>query len=293
MQELKEKLLSLDVFEDNEYLDFYCDLIEKNRNTKREKFKTQKHHIIPRCYFKYKNLKIDNSKNNLVDLIYANHVMAHYYLCLCTTDLELKYKLQDGFFQLTFRTCKYDNFNPKKDLEQFNNIYNDWVKSIKGHKTLTWISYNGKLYSSNELQNYLGISQPTIDFYRKKYKLYTGEEIISKYRENHPLLLYRGKYYQRKELSRIINIPHGTIDVYYRKRIIDAEEIIRLYKRPYTDKARHPKQRYLEVNGYKYTLREISNKYNLSLNSVIHRYERGWTAEEIILTPKGQKRKSR
>lgn len=36
MQELKEKLLGLGVFEDNEYLDFYCNLIENNRNTKRE-----------------------------------------------------------------------------------------------------------------------------------------------------------------------------------------------------------------------------------------------------------------
>ena len=293
MRELKEKLLSLGVFEDNEYLDFYCDLIESNRNTKREKFKTQKHHIIPRCYFKYKNLEIDNSKNNLVNLSYVNHIMAHYYLCLCINNLELKYKLQDGFFQLTFRTYKYDNFNPKNDLEQFSNIYSDWVMSLKGHKTLTWISYGGKLYSSNELENYLGISQPTIDFYRKKYKLYTGEEIISKYRENHPLLLYKDKYYQRKELSRIINIPHVTIDAYYRKGITNAEEIIRLYKRPYTDKARHPKQRYLEVDGCKYTLREIADKYNLSLCSVIHRYERGWSAEEIISISQGKKRKNK
>lgn len=126
----------------------------------------------------------------------------------------------------------------------------------------------------------------------KKYKLYTGEEIINKYRENHPLLLYKGKYYQRRELSRIINIPHGTIDAYYRKGITNAEEIIRLYKRPYTNKARHPKQRYLEVDGCKYTLREIADKYNLSLSSVMHRYERGWSTEEIISIPQGKKRKS-
>ena len=47
MQNLKEKLLSLGIVEDNEYLDFYCTLIENNRDTKREKYKTQKHHIIP------------------------------------------------------------------------------------------------------------------------------------------------------------------------------------------------------------------------------------------------------
>ena len=43
---LKEKLLVLDLVVDNEYLDKYVELIESNRETKREKFKTQKHHII-------------------------------------------------------------------------------------------------------------------------------------------------------------------------------------------------------------------------------------------------------
>ena len=81
---LKEKLLSLDLVIDNEYLDKYCELIESNKNTKREKFKTQKHHIIPRYYYKYNNLEIDNSKENLVNLLYKDHILAHYYLCMCS-----------------------------------------------------------------------------------------------------------------------------------------------------------------------------------------------------------------
>ena len=76
---LKEKLLSLDVVSDNEYLDKYVKLIEYNRNTKREKFKTQMHHIVPRSYYKHCQKHVDNSKHNLVYLTHRNHVLAHYY----------------------------------------------------------------------------------------------------------------------------------------------------------------------------------------------------------------------
>lgn len=81
---LKEKLLLLELVIDNEYLDKYCELIENNRNTKKEKFKTQKHHIIPKYYYKENKLELDNSKDNLVNLYYKNHILAHYYLCLCS-----------------------------------------------------------------------------------------------------------------------------------------------------------------------------------------------------------------
>ena len=33
---LKDKLLKLNLVEDNKYLDLYCELIEKNKETKRE-----------------------------------------------------------------------------------------------------------------------------------------------------------------------------------------------------------------------------------------------------------------
>ena len=43
----KEILLTYEGFINNEYLDKYCELINKNINRINEKFKTQKHHIIP------------------------------------------------------------------------------------------------------------------------------------------------------------------------------------------------------------------------------------------------------
>ena len=53
---LKNNLISLGLAVDNKFLDSYCSLIESNRETKREKSKTQKHHIIPRYYYKKNNL---------------------------------------------------------------------------------------------------------------------------------------------------------------------------------------------------------------------------------------------
>ena len=90
--ELKKKLLETKLFKDNKYLSLYCKLIEVNRFNKFIKNEMQKHHIIPKSYYKYKNLKIDNSKENLVNLLYKDHVLAHYYLAKCALIKELSNK---------------------------------------------------------------------------------------------------------------------------------------------------------------------------------------------------------
>lgn len=81
---LKDRLLETDVFEDNEYLDKYCELILNNLFTIRKTYKTQRHHIIPKSYYNWKKLPIDNSSKNLVNLLYKDHVVAHCYLVLCS-----------------------------------------------------------------------------------------------------------------------------------------------------------------------------------------------------------------
>jgi len=81
----KQTLLSCDSFIDNEYLDKYCLLVDRNTKTNVRHGLTNAHHIIPKSWFKLNNLPIDNSLSNLVNLIYREHVLAHYYLCLCTS----------------------------------------------------------------------------------------------------------------------------------------------------------------------------------------------------------------
>ena len=75
--ELKEKLLGLGMFNDNKFLDLYCSLINDNLNNKRIKCETQRHHIIPKVVYRTLHLRIDNSKNNLVNLKFIDHIKAH------------------------------------------------------------------------------------------------------------------------------------------------------------------------------------------------------------------------
>lgn len=84
MNMLKQKLLDLKIVEDNQYLDKYCQLVVANKKTLREKFKTQKHHIIPRSYYTQNNLPLDNSASNIVNFKHSDHILAHFYLCKCS-----------------------------------------------------------------------------------------------------------------------------------------------------------------------------------------------------------------
>lgn len=109
MQQLKEKLLNLGIVEDNEYLDKYCQLIIDNKNRIREKYKCQRHHIIPRCYYKYNGFDINNSKDNIVILLHKDHVLARYYLSLCSKNNW--FKLANAY---SFRhTLNYYNYKDK------------------------------------------------------------------------------------------------------------------------------------------------------------------------------------
>lgn len=79
---LKDKLLNTKAFINNAQLDSYISIIIKQTNNSKY---TEKHHIIPRSYFKINKQKIDNSSDNIVRLSYLDHILAHYYLSFCTT----------------------------------------------------------------------------------------------------------------------------------------------------------------------------------------------------------------
>jgi len=90
--ELKNKLLSSGVFDDNSYLDKYVELIIKNKSNKYLKGSMQVHHIMPKMYFIYNNIPVDNSYSNKVNLLYCDHVLAHYLLSFAFKDNIFKYK---------------------------------------------------------------------------------------------------------------------------------------------------------------------------------------------------------
>ena len=86
MNILKQKLLQTEIFLDNEYLEKYVILIFNNFNTTFKKACTQRHHILPKYYYKELGVEVDNSKNNIVNLYYKDHVLAHYYLANCSKE---------------------------------------------------------------------------------------------------------------------------------------------------------------------------------------------------------------
>ena len=128
-EEIKQKLLETNYFENNEWLGKYCELIELNENTKKEKCKTNSHHIIPKCYYKLIGEKPNNSKENLVNLLYKDHILAHYYLCLCAKNI-LIYRLECAFFRMV---NKIKNFNiniEDLDLDNFQYLYQDYCYKL-------------------------------------------------------------------------------------------------------------------------------------------------------------------
>lgn len=90
MYNLSEHLISIGLCQNNIWLDKYCELIESNRDTKKVKYKTQLHHIIPRYFFKEKCEAVDNSNDNCVFLSHKDHALAHYYLALCSANDTFK-----------------------------------------------------------------------------------------------------------------------------------------------------------------------------------------------------------
>lgn len=125
---LKEKMLRLNIVIDNEYLDKYVELINKNKHTKNEKNKTQKHHIIPRCYYKNFGLDVDNSCDNIVNLIYSDHIKAHYYLALCGCGDYYIYCFINAFAYMVGNSYKYSiNIGDINELDEdtINTLYNE------------------------------------------------------------------------------------------------------------------------------------------------------------------------
>ena len=110
LESLKEKLLKTNYFIENDFLNKYCQLMFENIITNRIKYKTERHHFVPLSYYsilhKEKNRKLLNmyskeDKNLIINLSHFNHLLAHYYLCLCSKN-NLREKLCVAFNRMTY-----------------------------------------------------------------------------------------------------------------------------------------------------------------------------------------------
>lgn len=132
MVDVYKTLKNLDYFVDNDYLQQYARLVERHARTL-IRGTTNKHHIIPKCWFKLKNIPVNNDLNNLVNLPYREHILAHYYLCLCTED-PFKYGNQLGLVcLLNGKVLKPTDKRLLENLPLYNNIYEDYVRKLKSN----------------------------------------------------------------------------------------------------------------------------------------------------------------
>ena len=124
---LKNTLLELNIVVDNQYLDNYCSLIINNLSTPVQKYETQKHHIIPRCYYKCNNLQVNNESSNLINLLYKDHLLAHYYLSLCGIG-KFRYSNETALFFLSYYMDKPDIKELLSKLDNIQNLYTEYCK---------------------------------------------------------------------------------------------------------------------------------------------------------------------
>ena len=141
MYELKKKLLSTDIFIDNIYLDKYVELIIANLTRLKEPKITQKHHILPRYYFKHNNMAVDNGKNNLVNLIYTDHILAHYYLALCSNSIKDRLGNEAALCRMIGRKGKHLDLIPEIDVKKVQKLYEEYQEhNSKKHQGKTHIT---------------------------------------------------------------------------------------------------------------------------------------------------------
>ena len=165
---LKEKLLSIKLVVDCDYLDKYCTLIESNAHTQKIKYKTQTHHIIPKYYYKFMGLEVDETANNLVNLLHKDHVLAHYYLALCSSTNEFKIKnlysirhvLNQGNYKI--QECYVDDRNFIELLDDYQDLMEE-LNVVIGNK------HRGKIESEETRK------KKSISHKGKKYKPMSDE----------------------------------------------------------------------------------------------------------------------
>lgn len=167
----------------NEYYDMYIKLIENNLSRKREKYMTQCHHIIPKCYFVDKHIPIDDSNANKIILVHKDHVIAHYYLALCSNNERFRCANINAIrYALNMKTFKLsDDYEEQKEfllnLSQYDSLQierNNYMSKLlqgrerdetyrdnirKAHIGRVWI------YKDDELKQVL---PDELDFYLDK-----------------------------------------------------------------------------------------------------------------------------
>ncbi len=269
-QNLKQKLLLTNYFIDNQYLDDYINLVSNNQ-VKKEAFKTQQHHIIPKTYFKHLKLAIDNSMDNLVELLYADHVKAHWLLQKCTIGFL---KRNNGYaIRFLINNKNFNTYNPTMDDWIFlQKLYEDSIITVDEQEFKIYY----KNHSNIETANYFNINRVLVVELARKYNcLKNPKRQFAKARTEIAISELYDYYITNKhslaEAASYFNVDKSTII----RRLNDGN--IAQLKNRYKHNNRSDYKRDLtdyEISEFKayytnHTVKELSNKFNMSHSCVI------------------------
>lgn len=152
MDTIKQILLDLDLVIDNEYLSKYLELMENNINTQKMAGATQRHHLIPISAYKHihkistrEETETKNFKNFCVNLLYSDHLLAHYYLCLCSKTSAMLYS---NFKAIQFI---FQNKCVEKDLRaELEAMYKNFIANLPRYQEMYAITAQIQAQKSRE-----------------------------------------------------------------------------------------------------------------------------------------------
>lgn len=128
--ELKYKLLETGLFIDNNYLDKYVQHVLTQNQLVHVNYQSEKHHIIPRCYFVELHKPVDNSSENIVDLMRSDHCIAHVLLSLCAKSS----RLQQANYTAAYYTLRTKG-KTKMPIEDINKLQS-WLQELNLSKAV-------------------------------------------------------------------------------------------------------------------------------------------------------------
>lgn len=79
--------------------DLYIKTISENTKIN-DSIYCEAHHITPRWWFRRNNIKVDETKNNLVRLPYKTHILVHFYLCKHFCEIKDQPNFCSAYFAL-------------------------------------------------------------------------------------------------------------------------------------------------------------------------------------------------
>ena len=271
-QNLKQKLLLTNYFIDNQYLDAYINLVSNNP-VKKEAFKTQQHHIIPKTYFKHFKLAVDNSIDNLVELLYTDHVKAHWLLQKCTIGFL---KRNNGYaVRFLVNNKNFNTYNPTIDDWIFlQKLYEDSIITVDEQEFKTYYRNHSNIETANyfninraivvELaRNYNCLKNPKRQFAKSRVEIAISD-LYDYYITNKHSLAEAANYFKVDKSTIIRRLKDGNIAQSKNKYKHNNRSD---YKRDLTD------YEIAEFKAYysNHTIAEVSNKFNMS-NSCVKAY---------------------